>query len=433
MKKGFKITFLSFATIFGLRDVAFAQTANPVAMRYTGTQNYRGSTTTMLPRQIVKTAPVINSVYSQPMQRINEIPLYGKNKYMYFYDQKRDKSKEGNFSNSGLYMFASFSTGNTSAGINADKDPGDNNNLISAGSSDNKDMGTANGLTLGVGRVMSSDLSVEFFLSSYSGMKYGDYMSYSYYDTAFDEDGNEIEDNPETEEDESTELMTDKYEVIKGGGISSKFIGLGFRYNLENVFGIFGGRLKPYFGFQIGIAENTIDDYTVSEPDGETTSDDYTTADLLDENNTERIDEAAEIAANYDADHPDSETTIYDGEITYIGSTKRNFGYGLEAGFSVELEGNIELEFFYKMNRFGKVETSGNVLSDYLSETTEFYVIEASAANPIGEKLGSIGDDYDLYSLGTEDTGSIQTLIERTKESGDLNFHQYGIKLKYMF
>ena len=85
------------------------------------------------------------------------------------------------------------------------------------------------------------------------------------------------------------------------------------------------------------------------------------------------------------------------------------------------------------MNHFGKVETSGNVLSDYLSETTEFYVIEASAANPTGEKLGSIGDDYDLYSLGTEDTGSIQTLIERTKESGDLNFHQYGIKLKYMF
>ncbi|MDR1477200.1 MAG: hypothetical protein LBI17_03685, partial [Rickettsiales bacterium] len=70
-------------------------------------------------QQVIKTSPQVNSVYSQPMQRTNEIPLYGRNKGAYFYAQpKRD---EGLFSGGGLYAFGAISAGDTVGGINMER------------------------------------------------------------------------------------------------------------------------------------------------------------------------------------------------------------------------------------------------------------------------------------------------------------------------
>ena len=165
----------------------YAPYAHPVAMQNVGTQQYIGGQTVLQGVQrdsvtgnvtpTVQVAPTINSVYATPMRRVNEIPLYGKNKNLYFYAEK--KPDESVFHDSGLYVFAAYSTGKNKNGINAEKSIYDDADNWFGGSDANSDMGTANGLTLGVGRQMSDSLGVEFMYSRYTGMKYGDYVHFS--------------------------------------------------------------------------------------------------------------------------------------------------------------------------------------------------------------------------------------------------------------
>lgn len=438
MKKLFNIKKSSIATILGLvlGTSVSAQNARPIGMQYAGTQNYYGKNTMIMPQvqmQQKTVAPTINSVYATPMRRVNEIPLYGKNKNTYFYNEP--KREEGIFSGNGLYMFASFSTGKANEGINAEKSIWNDDGNYIGGADRNDEMGTANGLTLGVGRVMSNSLSVEFMYSSYTGMEYGTFAKFEDIEYLEEED-------PETGdmiEIESTYINDTTYEIIDGGGISSNFIGLGFKYNLENVFGALGGRLKPYFGFQLGIANNTIKDYTINDPDGYSFGYDYNY--LLDE-------ELEEIIATIPDSGYESESFVselyYDGSITAIGKTTRTFGAGIEAGFTLELEGNLEIDIFYKLNMFGKVKTSGNVLSTYNSDSTEYYLVDttdlADDANPCGEFSigpsypGPSGDgNYTVCYYESDTIYDVQTMNQRHVESGDMTFQQFGIKLKYMF
>ena len=435
MKQSLKFTLLSTATIFGLyASPVSAQMANPVGMRYVGSQQYGGSQATLFNsnRNVQYVAPSINSIYAKPMNRVSEIPLYGKNKSMYFYNQK--PRNDGPFADSGLYMFAAFSTGNTTSGINLEH--GKIKDGI-AESDANEDMGTANGLSIGVGRVMSNTLSVEFMYSSYSGMKYGDWVRY--YEEVEDESATSSgEDDEDEDEETETPMITvvndTDYEVIDGGGINSKFIGIGFKYNLENMFGSLLGRLKPYFGFQLGIAQNTIEDYTVIDEIGY--EDDGTGEfELPDVENSEDSDiESYPTYGEY--------SQYTDGEITFIGSTNRSLAFGGEIGFSVELEGNLSIDLFYKINNYGKVKTSGNILKTYEVTDTEYQIV-----NDIGpdDGLGAVcPEGFEFDSNNTEGAGYTlciavskhydeQTLTQRRVSSADMMFHQYGIKLKYMF
>ena len=399
-------------SILTMAGPVFAQTATPVGMQYVGSQQYIGQNRTITPNtKTTKVAPQINSVYATPMKRVNEIPLYGKNKNVYFYNQP--KKDEGLFAGSGLYMFAAFSTGSNNNGVNSEKDTGYWDDLYMGGSDSNTDMGTANGLTLGFGRVMSDTLSVEFLYSSYNGMEYGNFAKLYDYDEEYDE-----------------YFINDfTYEVIDGGDISSDFIGIGLRYNLDNVFGMLGGRLKPYFGFQLGIAQNTISDYTFSDPNGYidgpdvnyllTVSDEDIAAEGLIDN---------QIYTDY---------AYSNGTITFIGKTTKTFGAGLELGLTLELDSSIELDFFYKMNTFGKVKTSGNVISTYDETTTDFYIAPEGALSCnegyTGYYNGADGTYYICIANNSFSNTGITTLEQRREESGDMLFQQYGVKLKYMF
>lgn len=441
IKKLFNIKTSSITTILGLvlGTSVSAQNARPIGMQYAGTQNYYGRNTTVMPQQMPQktVAPTINSVYATPMRRINEIPLYGKNKNTYFYNEQ--KRNEGPFSGSGLYMFASFSTGNATEGINAEKSIWDNDGIYIGGSDKNDEMGTANGLTLGVGRVMSNSLSVEFMYSSYTGMEYGTFAKFENVEYLEEED----EETGDIIEIENYYTDDTTYEIIDGGGISSDFIGLGFKYNLENVFGALGGRLKPYFGFQLGIANNTIKDYTINDPDGYGFGYDYNEFPFDPEYYAEELEE---IISTIPSGGAESESffseSYYDGEITFIGKTNRTFGAGIEAGFTLELEGNLEIDIFYKLNMFGKIKTSGNTLSIYNSDSTEYYLVDnyqsSNPDNPCGDFYSAGVVDYNGNSYSvcyyTGDTiYDVQTMNQRHVESGDMTFQQFGIKLKYMF
>ena len=405
-------------------SVSAQMAQQPVGMRYVGNQQYMGTRTTYMPNPNNQryVAPSVNSVYATQMRRVNEIPLYGKNKNMYFYNQK--KRDEGDFHDSGLYLFASYSTGKNNKGINAEKSVWDADGVVYMGGSDsNTDMGTANGFTIGVGREMSKTLSAEFMFSSYTGMKYGD--SAKVLVELEDDEGNIYE-----------EVDSTSYEVVDGGKITSNFIGVGLRYNLDRFLGSFGGRLKPYFGVQVGLAQNTIDDFTITDPTGYT-SGDIAPADLTQDDFTDSS-EGLSVGTTYES------TSVYDGELTTIGATIKSFGLGLEAGLTISLEGSLSLDIFYKMNRFGKVETSGNILSVYNEDSVSYYLPDnyntATSTDEVSCDSGftatalTFGETpYFICQTGISTTENVQTLTSRQKETGDMLFQQYGVKLKYMF
>lgn len=400
---------ISAITLFA--NTTYSQTAKPIGMEYVGSQQYIGQTTQIKPK-IQQQAPTINSIYSQPMKRVNEIPLYGKNKSTYFYSQP--KQQTGIFSDGNLYMFGTFATGKTTDGINLQ----DKSVLDYIGSDAHDNMGNPTGLGFGFGRAISSTFNVEIFYSKYTGMNYGPFTAQAYEEEF-------CEDEECTSTYWETSILND-YENIRGGDISSDFFGVGFQYNLNNIFGsVFGSNIKPYVGFQLGFAMNNIDDYTLADTYG-----------LVDGNLMFVEDEEGNQIANPDlsgvctASKPCYQSDYTDGEVTYIGKNNKTFGYGLEAGLTLTLEGNMELDFFFKRNMLGKATTSGNVLSSYYVSETEF--IEST--DTIGSDCASQGYTWNgawcVYEGGSYLS---ETMEQRLTESGDVVMNVFGVKLKYIF
>ncbi|MGN0929425.1 MAG: hypothetical protein ACI4N3_02165 [Alphaproteobacteria bacterium] len=421
MKKFYLNISYLLTAIFGFVGTpVFAQTSQPIAMQNVGSQQYIGQSQRVIPTR-QQTAPTINSVYAAPMQRVNEIPLYGKNKSMYFYNQP--KNQDGLFADGGLYVFGAFSTGKTTEGINAENP--DSNFFSSIGSTAHDDMDNPTGITFGFGRTMSSDLNLELMFTQYTGLKYGDFVQNNHVyednnDACYDEDGYYI-----------CDMITEKgddYEVTSGGKITSDFFSIGFQYKLNHMFGtLLGGMLKPYIGVQIGFAMNNIDNYLISDPNG------YSEGDLMYVENENGDEVPNDACIGSTANNPCTQISYVDGEITHIGKNNRNFGYGLEAGFTIALENNMEIDLFYKRTMLGKVQTSGNVLSSYYAQYTDFYAAEGASTNCTNN--GYYYEENDDGGWCYIDNGEelVDTETKRNVESGDLNINEFGIKIKYMF
>lgn len=425
MKKLYTNIFYSITAILGFASTpALSQTtqnAKPVTMRYVGNQQYIGQQQQIIPQQR-QVAPTINSVYATPMHRVNEIPLYGKNKSMYFYNQP--KNEDGKFSGIGLYLFGSFSTGKTTKGVNAEDY--NSNFSYSIGSDGNKDMGDATGLTFGFGRSMSSNLNIELMYSKYSGMKYGnaiknkmltdgtdDFYPSEANENCYDTEGNYL----------CYDKISDSYKITSGGDINSDFFGIGFQYKFDGLTGGLFGMLKPYIGVQVGFAMNTLDDFNVSDPDGYSEGNEMYTYD--DDGNTIVNDELKDVCTEASKCTTENYT---DGDITFIGETNKTFGYGLELGFTIALENNMEIDVFFKRNMFGKVKTSGNALASYYETDTYFYSNDnGTCSNGFSE------DSTSEWCFAEADIGTKDSQATNAVESGDLYMNQLGIKLKYMF
>ncbi len=394
MKNIFKITILSFNTIMLMECYSVAQ-------------------------QYYNNVPQINNIYTNKMMRTTEIPSYGKNKHLYFFNAP--KREEHDFHDSGLYLFTSYGMGNTTTGINADNGIYDSDDNYLGGSDANNTMGTAASYSFGVGREMSKDLNVEFFYSHHTGLSYGKFALFN----------EEADEENEDEEKKSTDKkQVNKSRKVNGGNILLQFAGAGFKYNLDQYTGTFGGKLKPYVGVQLGISKNTINDYTITDPEG------YPDG------------ESDPAPEDWDAkDYPElgqSDMKTYEhiqyenGEITHIGSTNNTFALNLETGLSVLLEGNLQLDLFYKVNKLGKITTSGKVIKNYDVTTTQYYV--PSEDNPSGCKKGGtytmkeVGEEQKPFCMFEPETDEdVQSITNDHTESGSATFNQYGIKLRYLF
>jgi hypothetical protein len=281
-------------------------------------------------------------------------------------------------------------------------------------------MGTATGYTIGVGRNLSSTLGVEFSFTDFSGMKYG----------AANKIYSEIEGYDEEENPIYTTEVTENFELTSGGEISSQFLAVGFNYRLGNLFGtLLGGMLKPYVGFQVGYAMNTLSDYTFDDENGYSDGDLYNWYD--DDENSETYEETL-ISLDYCTGQNDLCTQVdyVAGAITYMGKTTRTLGYALEAGLTLSLDSNLELDFFYKRNILGTVSNTGNMLSTYYELATDWYDNPGTCAAGFGAIDTNNGEPICMIEYPEE---VVDTRTERVIESGKVNINQFGVKLKYFF
>jgi len=439
----------------------------------------------------VPMAPRINTIYASPMMRTNEIPMYGKNKSAYFYNAP--KEDRGAFGDAGLYAFASYAQGpTTGGGVNLD------NPYAQYGSEANDTMGDATSFGVGVGRILNSNMHLELAYTSTSGMKYGNYARFfgegegGLDDDCLDEDGNDIcgEELAATLSGRSNgqavpgggsrsragstslarasgnvTVALDGDEVVSGGTIRSDFFSVGMQYRLDRVFGsIMGGMLKPYVAGHIGMAINTINDYTLLSSswvdDGdiyELDEDDIPTEYIMEKTCTDEWCDVFEYG---------------DANVLFKGAATKNFGYALEAGLTLAIEKNFQIEFFYKWSNYGRVATSGNAIVDQYVDpvgvlnmdsiiescdsSSEPYCQDllAAAGNDINVKtvlknicvanggsdlriVGDIGDmgttDFQAQCISYGDTFREVEVLNRNTESGEISFRQFGVKLKYLF
>ena len=168
-------------------------------------------------------------------------------------------------------------------------------------------------LQLSLGAAINSDLRIDFSYTRYSGFSYPQSVQTD------DGDGGYAT------------------AVTSGGAITSNVASINLYYNIDSYTGyLAGGMLRPYIGGGIGIALNTISDYTVYD------ASEYWYADPL---------QAA----------PEELTTISDIMAYHNGGTNEQVAFNLEGGVTTELGDGMKLDLFVRYMHMGKVKSSGSV------------------------------------------------------------------------
>jgi hypothetical protein len=329
--------------------------------------------------------------YGTETNRVYQVPTYGKQYQNTMKKQYRNASAYDTLADTGIYFGIGFSIGkNMGDAMTIERNDG-----FIVGNNDSSNPNAENDTTafeVSVGMLISSNVRFDLSYLRYTGMKYG------------------------TAAEVSDGVGTIQLPVTNGGGIGSDVFMLSMYYSLEEVFGNFaGGKIVPYIGAGVGVAFNSVNTYTISDPEG------YP---IL----TECFSPVS--VASTGAQVPDGLCTwLYDGMITHGGNTTKNLAYRLELGITWKLQNQMFFDFYGRYSVLGKVETSGIVVQDYLAD----YPVEVDNGPWIWETVNDNGvfdqgESYLDYDVGQETTTSFNS-----KEKGDVTVAEFGVRFRIMF
>lgn len=286
-------------------------------------------------------------------------------------------------------------------------------------------LGDANDLSIGFGVMSNRSFKAEITYNSLSGLKYGDYATATnqWCSDEFADDGSFYYDC-------SKQLSVD------GGKISSFGFNLNMYFTIEDFIGgkILDGLITPYIGGGIGIAFNTIDNYTTYDEIGngeaplnssgepyisKSTGAAYTESECLDAT-TDCVDNFG----YYD----------YDGTITHYGATSNNVSWNIEAGLSFALDSKTLIDVYYKHNYYGKVKSKNEVYSSYNSVNILDPVDDSSGGKTCTENAIQAGYLYNESTGWCEnDPYSTEATVYNAGESGTIENNTMGVKLRLIF
>ena len=173
--------------------------------------------------------------------------------------------------------------------------------------------------------------------------------------------------------------------------VSSNAMMLNVYYNLDDIIGRF--KLRPYVGAGIGLANNTISDYTVTDWNL------YYLPGMVGTNQPA----GTIVAWNY-------LRTNHSGK-----TNKNNFAYALEAGATQDLIKGFFLDFLIRWTYLGRVESDGVLVV--------YDVYASNGVGLVGEQ--PINNGSPLSTLSSYFPGR--------KESGNLSALDIGMRLRFQF
>lgn len=280
-------------------------------------------------------------------------------------------------------------------------------------------LGDGNNLTIGFGAMSNRNVKVEINYNQLSGLSYGPYSTsdFQWCPNEFDENGGFLYD-------------CTKDLPVTGGDISSSSFSINLYLPIDELIGgkILDGFITPYIGGGIGIAFNTIDDYSTYDDMGTGEAPLTSNGDLMTEN-----DEYA--WGFYD----------YAGTITHFGATTNSVAWNLEAGITLELDKKTLVDLYYKVNNMGTIKSKDTIFYSY--ETVDILDPTRTGGGELQENIGSNGvksycsaDAIDAGFLYNAATGWCETepyvtegILGDASESGTIENTEIGVKLRLIF
>ncbi|MBN2675621.1 MAG: hypothetical protein JXR30_00015, partial [Alphaproteobacteria bacterium] len=307
----------------------------------------------------------------------------------------------------GLYLGLSLSKGQYSGTLKSQYCDPELPGNCNEGSSANQSS-TGMGLTFGV--AVSSATRIELTYTKYADLSYGDTASHSDYFG-------------------SRDLR------VSGGDIESNVLMGSFFYSLEDIFGNFsGGKLVPYFGFGVGLAFNTISEYTIYDDYG---------PDLdnrcLGTSTTPVMEYVSDGWYVYDDGIHDVGVLcdyVVDSETTYAGDTVQSLAWGVELGLTWKMQNQMYIDFYFRYNNLGNIENSGMVVNDQwimdYYDTGEYYDQAGNDYDFLIDESDPINESDDDIMVGVEEVNDVRAFYDG-KESTNLSITEFGVKFRLMF
>ena len=274
-------------------------------------------------------------------------------------------------------------------------------------------MGNASNIGLGFGVVSKTGIRIEVGYSQLSGLGYG---------ATHTSNKQWCPDERFLDDPTSAEYGQFFYDCSKtinaiGGSISSQNFGLGAYFPLDDlVGGIADGLVSFYVGGALGLAFNTVGDYTIHDGVG------YGEA-------PRDVSGSLYVGGNYAAGFYE-----YDGIINHFGATTMNMSYQIELGATIEVSKKTKLDLYYRKSNYGKVGSKDEAFASY--ESVEILDPIPNGAGgftctpeAIAEGFGYFDETgwCELY------TGLSDARLNGVAETGTIENTELGVKLRMIF
>ncbi|MDR1477201.1 MAG: hypothetical protein LBI17_03690 [Rickettsiales bacterium] len=272
-------------------------------------------------------------------------------------------------------------------------------------------MGDGRNIGIGFGTLAYTGLRVELGFSQISGLKYGEVK------TSLNQwcPADRLLDVPPTDPEYGAFFYDCSKEIYaSGGGISSQNFGLNAYFPISDLTGdILDGMIRPYIGGGLGMAFNTLDDYTVTDAVGYGEPPLDTTGALY-------------VGGQYSPGIYE-----YNGLINHFGATTSNVSWNVEIGATIEVSAKTKLDLYYRKSNYGKIKSKGEAFSNY--EAVEILDPLPSTTTCSPDAV-SLGFNYFPDTGWCENyLGLSDARLSGVTESGTIENTEFGAKLRMIF
>jgi hypothetical protein len=261
-------------------------------------------------------------------------------------------------------------------------------------------LGDGRNISFSLGVLSTTDARVEIAYSALSGLSYGKTI------TAYNQTDLSASSGNEFAYDATERL------AVNGGGISSQNVGINLYLPMEEMLGDFlDGLAKPYLGGGIGMAFNTLDDYSVYDEYGYGSTPRDTSGQAYDA-------DGKELFGLYE----------YDGTMTHFGTTTTTMSWNVEAGLEMQLDKKTKIDLYYKKQSFGAIKSKDYAVASYKTMLI---------LDPVwdGTGWGCAVDGFQVIEgpwCGFE-LGNAETVVSGVTEKGTIENTELGVRLRMMF